>query len=182
MTKINDAAVWGLFPLLLTAQGLDIARIGLVAAIYPQVWGVTQLGTGILSDYVGRKPLIVGGMLLQGLGISLAASASGLSVWIGSATLLGIGTAAVYPTLIAAVGDSSPPMRRASAVGMYRGVRDCGFVVGGLLAGLVADAQGFHTAFLVIAGFNVASALLVAVWMTEPSRAGSFVRSSPDPF
>ena len=175
VTKINDAAVWGLFPLLLTAQGLDIARIGLVAAIYPQVWGVTQLGTGILSDYVGRKPLIVGGMLLQGLGISLAASASGLSVWIGSATLLGIGTAAVYPTLIAAVGDSSPPMRRASAVGMYRGVRDCGFVVGGLLAGLVADAQGFHTAFLVIAGFNVASALLVAVWMTEPSRARSFL-------
>jgi MFS family permease len=175
VTKINDAAVWGLFPLLLTAQGLDIARIGLVAAIYPQVWGVTQLGTGILSDYVGRKPLIVGGMLLQGLGISLAASASGLSVWIGSATLLGIGTAAVYPTLIAAVGDSSPPMRRASAVGMYRGVRDCGFVVGGLLAGLVADAQGFHTAFLVIAGFNVASALLVAAWMTEPSRARSFL-------
>ena len=175
VTKINDAAVWGLFPILLTSQGLDIARIGLVAAIYPQVWGVTQLATGILSDYVGRKPLIVGGMLLQGLGISLAASASGLSVWIGSATLLGIGTAAVYPTLIAAVGDSSPPMQRASAVGMYRGVRDCGFIVGGLLAGLVADAQGFHAAFLVIAGFNVASGLLVAAWMTEPSRARSFL-------
>ena len=182
MTKINDAAVWGLFPLFLASQGLDVVRIGLVAAIYPQVWGVTQLGTGFLSDHVGRKRLIVGGMLLQGLGISLAASAGGLPVWVGSAILLGVGTAAVYPTLIAAVGDSSPPMRRASAVGIYRWFRDGGFVVGGLLAGLVADAQGFHAAFLVIASTNVVSALLVAALMTEPSRARSFVRSSPDPF
>ena len=182
VTKINDAAVWGLFPLFLASQGLDVVRIGLVAAIYPQVWGVTQLGTGFLSDHVRRKRLIVGGMLLQGLGISLAASAGGLPVWVGSAILLGVGTAAVYPTLIAAVGDSSPPMRRASAVGIYRWFRDGGFVVGGLLAGLVADAQGFHAAFLVIASTNVVSALLVAALMTEPSRARSFVRSSPDPF
>ena len=182
VTKINDAAVWGLFPLFLASQGLDVVRIGLVAAIYPQVWGVTQLGTGFLSDHVGRKRLIVGGMLLQGLGISLAASAGGLPVWVGSAILLGVGTAAVYPTLIAAVGDSSPPMRRASAIGIYRWFRDGGFVVGGLLAGVVADAQGFHAAFLVIASTNVVSALLVAALMTEPSRARSFVRSSPDPF
>ena len=112
----------------------------------------------------------------------MAASAGGLPVWVGSAILLGVGTAAVYPTLIAAVGDSSPPMRRASAVGIYRWFRDGGFVVGGLLAGLVADAQGFHAAFLVIASTNVVSALLVAALMTEPSRARSFVRSSPDPF
>ena len=182
VTKINDAAVWGLFPLFLASQGLDVVRIGLVAAIYPQVWGVTQLATGFLSDHVGRKPLIVVGMVVQGLGISLAASAGGLTVWIGSAILLGIGTAAVYPTLIAAVGDSSPPMRRASAIGIYRWFRDWGFVVGGLLAGLVAEAQGFHAAFLVIAGINVVSAMLVAGFMTEPSRARGFVRSSTDVF
>ena len=182
VTKINDAAVWGLFPLFLAAQGIDVVRIGLVAAIYPQVSGVTQLGTGFLSDHAGRKPLIVGGMLLQGLGISLAASAGGFPVWIGSAILLGIGTAAVYPTLIAAVGDSSRPLRRASAIGIYRWFRDGGVVVGGLLGGLVTDAQGFHAAFLVIAGINVVSALLVAALMTEPSRARSFVQRSPNPF
>ena len=92
-----------------------------------------------------------------------------------------MGTADVYPTLIAAVGDSSPPMRMASAIGIYRWFRDWGFVVGGLLAGLVADAQGFHAAFLVIAGINVGSALLVAAFMTEPSGARSFVRSSLNP-
>jgi MFS family permease len=181
VTKINDATVWGLFPLFLAAQGLDIVRIGLVAAIYPQVWGVTQLGTGFLSDRVGRKPLIVAGMVLQGLGISLGASAEGLTPWIGSAILLGIGAAAVYPTLIAAVGDSAPPTRMASAIGIYRGFRDGGFVVGGLLAGLLADAQGFQGAFQVIAGINFFSAILVASMMTEHSRRRSPVRSVPDP-
>ena len=182
VTKINDATVWGLFPLILASQGLDVVRIGVVAAIYPQVWGVSQLGTGFLSDRWGRKPLIVVGMLLQGLGVSLAALAEGLPFWIATAVLLGIGTAAVYPTLIAAVGDSSPPMRRASAIGIYRWFRDGGFVVGGLLAGLVVDAQDFQAAFLVIAGINFFSGFLVAVMMTEPSWGGAPARSVPGPF
>ena len=147
VTKINDATVWGLFPLFLTAKGLDVVRIGVVAAIYPQVWGAFQLGTGFLSDRLGRKPLIVVGMLLQGLAISLVAWAEGFPIWIASAIVLGTGTACVYTTLTAAVGDSSPPMRRASAIGIFRWFRDSGFVVGGLVAGVVADAQGFQTAF-----------------------------------
>ena len=181
VTKINDATVWGLFPLFLAAEGLDVVKIGIVAALYPQVWGVFQLGTGFLSDRMGRKPLIVVGMLLQGLAISLAAAAVGFPVWLATAILLGIGTACVYPTLIAAVGDSSPPMRRASAIGIYRWFRDGGFVVGGLLAGLVADAQGFQAAFLVVAGINFVSALLVGALMTEPLKGRVLASSVPDP-
>ena len=181
VTKISDATVWGLFPLFLAAEGLDVVKIGIVAALYPQVWGAFQLGTGFLSDRLGRKPLIVVGMLLQGLAISLAASAVGFPVWVATAILLGIGTACVYPTLIAAVGDSSPPLRRASAIGIYRWFRDGGFVVGGLLAGLVADAQGFQAAFLVVAGINFVSALLVGALMTEPLKGHGLARSVPDP-
>ena len=181
VTKINDATVWGLFPLFLAAEGLDVVKIGIVAALYPQVWGAFQLGTGFLSDRLGRKPLIVVGMLLQGMAISLAAAAVGFPVWVATAILLGIGTACVYPTLIAAVGDSSPPMRRASAIGIYRWFRDGGFVVGGLLAGLVADAQGFQAAFLVVAGINFVSALLVGALMTEPLKGRVLASSVPDP-
>jgi MFS family permease len=130
---------------------------------------------------VGRKPLIVVGMLLQGVGISLAASAEGLPAWIASGVLLGVGTGFVYPTLIAAVGDSSPPMRRASAIGIYRWLRDGGFVVGGLLAGLVAEAHGFHSAFIVIAGINFVSAFLVGAFMTESFRGHGLDSSIPDP-
>lgn len=110
----------------------------------------------------------------------MAASGEGLPVWVGSAVLLGIGTGAVYPTLIAAVGDSSPPIRRATAIGIYRWFRDGGLVVGGLLAGLVADAQGFQSAFLAIGGVNLFSAILVAAMMTERSGQGSGVRGVGD--
>ena len=168
VTKINDATIWGLFPLFLASQGLDVARIGIIAAIYPLVWGAGQLWTGLMSDRLGRKSLIVTGMLLQGLGISLAVTGEGFFFWIASATVLGIGTAAVYPTLIAAVGDQAPPARRASAIGIYRWYRDGGFIFGGLLGGLVADAQGFRLAFLVISAINVFSAVIVKVLMTEP--------------
>ncbi len=168
VTKINDATIWGLFPLFLASHGPDVARIGIIAAIYPQVWGAGQLWTGYLSDRLGRKSLIVTGMLLQGLGISMAVIGEGFLFWIASATVLGLGTAAVYPTLIAGVGDQAPPARRASAIGIYRWHRDSGFIFGGLLGGLVVDAQGFRLAFLVIGTINVFSAFIVKVWMTEP--------------
>ncbi len=167
VTKINDATVWGLFPLFLATRGQGVATIAIIAAIYPQVWGITQLGTGFLSDHVGRKNLIVVGMLLQGLGIVLVALGDGYLFWISAATILGIGTAAVYPTLIAAVGDASHPLRRASAIGVYRSFRDAGFVVGGILAGVLADIQGFQLAFLVIATINFLAALVVGILMTE---------------
>ena len=163
VTKINDAAVWGLLPVFLAAQGVGIVQIGIVAAIYPQVWGAGQLAAGPLSDRLGRKPLIVGGMLLQAVGVWALALSDVLWEWVTGAAILGLGTAAVYPTLIAAVGDHAHPRRRASAVGAYRWYRDMGFVVGALVAGGFADAMGFRAAYLIIGGISVASGLFVAV-------------------
>ena len=171
VTKINDASVWGLLPLLLADQGVGVAQIGVVAAVYPQVWGVGQLFTGSLGDRIGRKPLIVWGMLLQALGIWGLAAAGGLPQWVAGAAVLGLGTAAVYPTLIAAVGEYAPPLRRASAVGVYRWYRDAGLIVGAVLGGLVADALGFRWAYLVIGGISALSAAFVAVAMVEPGHA-----------
>ncbi len=181
VTKINDATMWGLLPLFLASQDVGVVRIGIVAALYPQVWGVSQLGTGFLSDSLGRKPLIVLGMLLQALGIWLLALGEGLPLWIMGVSVLGLGTAAVYPTLIAAVGDQAHPRRRASAIGIYRWYRDGGFIVGALVAGLVADYLGFRSAFVVIGGISLLSAMIVATWMVEPTRRLGPVRGFPDP-
>lgn len=170
VTKINDAAVWGLVPLFLAGQGVGAVQIGVVAAVYPQVWGVGQLLTGALGDRIGRKPLIVWGMALQALGIWLLAAADDLLVRVAGAGVLGLGTAAVYPTLIAAVGDHAPPLRRASAVGVYRWYRDAGFVVGAVIGGVLADSFGFRLAFGVIGGISALSAAFVAIAMVEPSR------------
>ena len=171
VTKINDATMWGLLPLFLAAQEIELAKIGIVAAVYPQVWGVFQLGTGFLSDYVGRKSLIVLGMLVQALGMWMLALGDGLPLWIAGAAVLGLGTAAAYPNLIAAVGDHAHPLRRASAIGIYRWYRDGGFVVGALIAGLLADLFGFRTAFLVVGGISLVSGLVVAERMEEPGRS-----------
>ncbi len=170
VTKINDASVWGLVPLFLVSQGVGAIQIGVVAAVYPQVWGVGQLLTGALGDRIGRKPLIVWGMLLQAVGIWLLAGADGLLQRVGGAGVLGLGTAAVYPTLIAAVGDYAPPLRRASAVGVYRWYRDAGLVAGAVIGGVLADALGFRSAFAVIGGISALSAAFVAVAMVEPGR------------
>ena len=173
VTKINDAAVWGLLPLFLASQGVGAAQIGIVATVYPQVWGVGQLLTGFLGDRIGRKPLIVWGMVLQGLGIWALAVADGLLERVAGAALLGLGTAAVYPTLIAAVGDYAPPLRRASAVGVYRWYRDAGLIAGAVGGGLLADQLGFRSAFLVIGGLSVVSAVFVAIATVEPAGAPS---------
>ncbi len=171
VTKINDAAIWGLLPLFLATQGLGVARISVVAAIYPAAWGITQLFTGSLSDRVGRKPLIVLGMLVQSLGMSLVAVGIDFSLWIGGVVVLGLGTALVYPTLIAAVGDYAHPLRRASSVGIYRWYRDAGFMVGALLAGAVADLLGFRATFFLIGGISLLSALVVWLLMQTPAVA-----------
>lgn len=180
VTKINDATVWGLFPLFLASQGLDVARIGIVGALYPAIWGVSQFGTGFLSDRLGRKPLILMGMLVQALGMWLAAIGGSFPFWLGGAVVLGIGTAAVYPTLIAAVGDHAHPLRRASAIGIYRWYRDGGFIVGALLGGLLADALGFRPAFLIIGGISLFSSLLVGAFMAEPSRRVGPIKDLPE--
>jgi MFS family permease len=169
VTKINDATVWGLLPLYLAAQGVGLVEISIVAAVYPQVWGIGQGVSGALGDRIGRKPLIVTGMLTQALGIATLAFAGGLGGWITGAALLGLGTAAVYPTLIAAVGDRAHPKRRASAIGVYRWYRDAGFVVGALIAGGLADTLGYQAAYLVIGVISLASASLVAIGLSQPA-------------
>jgi MFS family permease len=173
VNNLNDGLAWGLLPLLFVRDGLPIAQIGVLAALYPAVWGLGQLLTGPLSDRLGRKPLITGGMLLQAVALAGIALAGSFRPWAVGAILLGIGTAMVYPTLLAAISDVAHPSWRATAVGAYRLWRDAGFAVGALLAGLVADLAGLEAAIWVIAALTAASGLVVAVRMyeTHPSAA-----------
>jgi MFS family permease len=169
VNNLNDALVWGLMPLYLAAQGLSVGRIGVVAAAYPASWGIAQLGTGAWSDRVGRKPLIVAGLFLQAIGIAGLAAAGTYSAWIVCALAMGLGTALVYPTLIAAIGDRAHPTWRASAVGVYRLWRDLGYAVGGLLVGVVADAFDDRAAIVVVAALTGLSGLVVARRMQDPT-------------
>jgi MFS family permease len=163
VNNLNDALAWGLAPLYLATNGATETQIGAVAAIYPAVWGGGQLAAGWLSDRTGRKPLIVLGMLVQGGALALlAASGGSFGSALAAAVLLGVGTALVYPTLIAAVSDAVEPRDRAQAVGIYRFWRDTGLVAGGLLAGFVADAFGAVAAISVVAGLTAVSGLVVA--------------------
>jgi len=162
VNNLNDALAWGLAPLYLAANGANASQIGAVAAVYPAVWGLGQLGTGWLSDHIGRKPLIVLGMLVQGgaLAILVAGGGAFAPAFI-AAILFGAGTAMVYPTLIAAVSDAVEPRDRAQAVGIYRFWRDAGFVVGGLTAGIVADLAGSGGAIALVAALTTASGIVV---------------------
>jgi MFS family permease len=163
VNNLNDALAWGLVPLYLAAHGAGASRIGIVAALYPGLWGVLQLATGWLSDLVGRKPLIVLGMLVQAAALALLVAGGGaFAPSLAAAALLGTGTALVYPTLIAAVSDVVQPRDRATVVGVYRFWRDTGFVVGALLAGFAADALGAGVAISLVAALTAASGLLVA--------------------
>jgi MFS family permease len=167
VNNLNDGLAWGLLPLLYVRGGLPVAQVGLLAALYPAVWGLGQLVTGPLSDRLGRKPLITGGMLLQAVALAGIAVAGSFLPWAACAVLLGAGTAMVYPTLLAAVSDVAHPSWRATAVGVYRLWRDAGFAVGALLAGLVADLAGLQAAVWVVAVLTAASGLVVAVRMYE---------------
>jgi len=167
VNNLNDGLAWGLFPVLFTTAGLSIAHIGILAAVYPAVWGAGQLVTGALSDRWGRKWLIASGMLLQALALAMVAAVDTFAMWALAAVLLGAGTAMVYPTLLAAVGDVAHPAWRARAVGVYRLWRDGGFAVGALLAGLIADAYGVRAAVWVVAALTAASGAVVAVRMYE---------------
>ncbi|MDQ0939331.1 MFS transporter [Streptomyces sp. V1I1] len=167
VNNLNDALAWGIFPLLFAAHGLSIAQIGVLAALYPAVWGAGQLLTGWWSDHIGRKHLITTGMLLQAAAIAVVAAGTSFGVWATAQVLLGIGTALVYPTLLAVIGDIAHPAWRARAVGVYRLWRDGGFAVGALLAGALADIYSLTTAIWAIAALTAASGLLVAVRMYE---------------
>jgi MFS family permease len=170
VNNLNDGMAWGLFPLYFASQGLSLDRISFLAALYPAVWGATQMVTGGLSDRWGRKWLIASGMLVQALGIFVIVATSGFVMWSVSAVLLGLGTAMVYPTLLAAVGDVAHPAWRASAVGVYRLWRDGGYAVGALLAGSLADLFGVRWAIGAVGTLTLLSGLVVATAMYETHR------------
>ncbi|POX55365.1 MFS transporter [Streptomyces sp. Ru71] len=167
VNNLNDALAWGIFPLLFAAHGLTIGQVGLLAALYPAVWGLGQILTGWWSDRTGRKHLITAGMLLQAAAIGLVATGTTFGVWALAQILLGAGTALVYPTLLAVIGDVAHPAWRARAVGVYRLWRDGGFAVGALLAGALADAYGLTTAIWAVAGLTATAGIVVAVRMYE---------------
>jgi MFS family permease len=172
VNNLNDALAWGLAPLYLAANGASVTEVGIVAAVYPAVWGVGQLATGALSDRTGRKPLISIGMLVQAGALALLVVGGGeFGPALGAAVLLGLGTALVYPTLIAAVSDVAQPVDRAQLVGVYRFWRDFGFVVGALVAGIVADAFGAGAAIAVVSALTAGSGIWVATtrWAARPA-------------
>jgi MFS family permease len=176
VNNLNDGMAWGLLPIFYASHGLAVGEIGILAAAYPAVWGLGQIGTGALSDRIGRKTLIVGGMLLQAAALGVIAAASSFGVWLLAAGLLGLGTAMVYPTLLAAVADVATPSWRGAAVGVYRLWRDLGFAAGAIVAGVLADRAGMPFAIGAIAALTAASGLVVLVrmrethprWTTEP--------------
>jgi MFS family permease len=173
VNNLNDGLAWGLFPLHFAAAGLSVRAIGLLAALYPAVWSLGQLVTGSLSDRIGRKWLIAGGMWTQAVAIALVATVEGTGPWSAAVMLLGLGTAMVYPTLLAAIGDVAHPTWRASSVGIYRLWRDSGFAVGALVAGVVADAVDVPAAIWVVAALTAISGTVVAVRMYETHPRGA---------
>jgi MFS family permease len=181
VNNLNDGLAWGLVPLFLAAHGAGAAEIGLVAAVYPGVWSVGQIATGHWSDSVGRKPLIVAGMLVQAGALALLAVSDGdVALAAATAALLGVGTALVYPTLIAAISDAVSPVARAPVVGVYRFWRDIGYALGAVIAGATADALGYGGAIGLVAALTAASGVWVLVDMPE-HRAAARTASAPVP-
>ena len=168
VNNLKEGVVWGLLPIYFAGQGLDLRQIGWLTGLYPAVWGVVQLGTGPLSDRLGRRSLIVGGLLLQALALVGFTSLHGFAQWVATVVVLGLGTAVVYPTLIAQVSDLAEPASRASAVGRYRLWRDMGYVVGGLLAGLLTDWLDFRATFAIIALLFVGSGIVARLFLPPP--------------
>ncbi|KAB2340235.1 MFS transporter [Actinomadura rudentiformis] len=181
VNNANDGLAWGLFPILFAAHGLTIGQIGVLASLLPAAWGAGQLATGAASDWYGRKPFIVAGMLLQAAALALTALGTTFWIWAIALSLLGAGTAMVYPTLLAAIGDVTHPTWRARSVGVYRLWRDGGFAVGALLSGVIADLYGITTAIWVVAALTAASGLLAAMRMyeTHPRTRTHSRRSTP---
>ncbi|WP_136612154.1 MFS transporter [Sinomonas albida] len=165
VNNLNDGLAWGLFPVLFAGAGLSLDQIGILAAAYPAVWGAGQLFTGAASDRWGRKWLIAAGMLVQAVGLAVVAAGHAFGPWLAAAILLGLGTAMVYPTLLAAIGDVAHPTWRARSVGVYRLWRDGGFAVGALLSGLLADLYGIPAAIAAVAALTSLSGLVVALRM-----------------
>lgn len=173
VNNLNDGMSWGIFPLFFASFGLGVERIGILKAIYPATWGVLQIATGSLSDRWGRKGLIVAGMWVQAAGLFLTAATHRFEWWIVGSLLLGLGTAMVYPSLIAAVSDASHPTWRARSLSVYRFWRDLGYAIGALSAGVIADSFGLSWAIASIAALTFLSGVVVAVVMSDVSRSST---------
>jgi MFS family permease len=171
VNNLNDGLAWGLLPIVQAAAGMSIGQIGLLAAAYPATWGLTQIATGALSDRTGRKRLIAAGMLLQAVALASIAAWTGFVPWLVAAVALGLGTAMVYPTLIAVIADVAPPRQRGAIVGVYRFWRDLGFAAGAILVGVLADGVGASAAIVVVAALTAGSGVVVAVRMRETRSA-----------
>ena len=169
VNNLNDGLAWGIFPLFFASRGVSLERVAVLAAMYPLMWGALQLATGWMSDVAGRKPLIVSGMLLQSGAIAIVGASHEFELWLIALALLGVGTAMVYPALLAATGDAVAPGERATALGVYRFWRDAGAIAGALAAGALADAFGFDVAIQLVAAVTAASGVL-AGWMLQPPK------------
>ena len=167
VNNLNDGVSWGLFPLVFVERGLSLERTASLVAIYPAVWGIAQLFTGALSDRMGRRALMTAGMLLQGVALIVVAAGRSWGLWRTAMIALGLGTALVYPTLLSAVSDHSPPSWRATAIGVYRWWRDLGYVIGAILAGAVADQIGIPASIRWVGVLTIVSGLIVAVTYRE---------------
>ncbi len=173
VNNLNDGVAWGIFPLLFAGRGLDIESIAFLAALYPATWGLAQFATGAISDRLGRKGIIAGGMWVQAAGLATVAASQGMGMWVVGVVALGLGTAMVYPTLLAAVGDVAPPRWRGSALGIYRLWRELGLVAGALAGGLLADGFGLPASIGVVAAATAASGAVVATRMAETGVSGA---------
>jgi len=173
VNNLNDGLAWGIFPLFFVSRGLELDRIAILAALYPLVWGSLQIATGWLSDQVGRKPAVVSGMVIQGGALWLAGASSAFEGWLAAVVLLGIGTALVYPALLAAIGDAVAPEERATSIGVYRFWRDGGAVAGALAAGALADLFGFGAAIYAVAALTAASGMLAAATLQDIRRGAA---------
>ncbi|MGK8507215.1 MFS transporter [Nocardia asiatica] len=180
VNNLNFGLSWGLFPLLFATSELSVGQIGLLFALYPGVWGAGQLVTGALSDRIGRKHLITTGMATQAAALALIAASHGFAGWAVGTILLGAGTAMVYPTLLAVIGDVAHPIWRGRAVGVYRVWRDLGYAVGAILGGIVADLMGLHAAVWAAAGVSAATATAVAARMYETHQPSHAVTPTPN--
>jgi MFS family permease len=174
VNNLNDGLAWGILPLFFASRGLSLERIAVLAAIYPLVWGGLQIGTGWASDWLGRKAPIVSGMLLQAAAISIIGVGDNFATWFVALMILGLGTAMVYPALLAATGDAVAPSERATALGVYRFWRDGGAIAGALVAGALADLFSFNLAIQVVAAITAASGIIAAGMLrgVRPTREG----------
>ncbi|MBF4988159.1 MFS transporter [Methylophilus sp. 14] len=179
VNNLNDGMAWGLFPLIYASAGIGLPKIGVLVAIYPALWGVFQLITGYLSDHLGRKFFIVWGMWIQAIALAITVSSADFLGFAFGASLLGIGTAMVYPVLLAAIGDVAHPALRSSTVGVYRFWRDIGYAVGAVLAGVMADIIGLYWAVWIVAGITCLSGLIALVRMGETLASSDTGKNKP---